>query len=231
MLPVFIRNFACLREWYGIRFGSAGDIACGPGHFAAFLRSYGVPVFGTDISAAMIHLARRWYGHQGIDFFIQDMRDLKLPRKVDLLTCNFDSLNYLVRQGDLYRTLRAFGRNLNPWGHLIFDSITHVGRDPGIAPHALRFELPGRVSTWVVHCNPRTGIRTVWMGNVDNTKGDRRKVTLEHHQQRAWPIGKIAELLQRLGFRIKSVRSGNTLAIADGKTRRAVFLAQRFPSS
>ena len=227
MLPVFIRNFEYLKAWYGIRFSSAGDIACGPGHFAAYLSTYGIPVFAADMSTAMIRLARRRYGRRRITFLVQDMRNLALPCAVDLLTCNFDSLNYLVRYADLRRALMAFRFNLNPLGHLIFDSITGVSREPEGVPFTLRYEMPGVISTWYIRSDPQTGLRTVRMCNLRNKRGRRQIVTQEVHRQRAWPIGLLADLLRRIGFRIKSIRAGDTLKMADKGTRRAVFIAQR----
>src|SRR5581483_9430509 len=41
--------------------GPVGDLGCGPGNISALLHALGVPVFGIDLSAHMVELARRTY--------------------------------------------------------------------------------------------------------------------------------------------------------------------------
>jgi hypothetical protein len=60
----------------------------------------------------------------GVRFYRQDFHSLCLPEKVDLLTCNFDSLNYMLTAQDLLLALRCIQTNLAPGGLLIFDLIS-----------------------------------------------------------------------------------------------------------
>lgn len=226
MLPLFIRNFRFLASRYGILFASAADMACGAGHFASFLSRYGVPVFGTDISPVMIDMARRNYSGQGIRFMVQDMRHLDLPFSVDLLTCNFDALNYLLTIGDLDRTFQAIFHNLNPNGHLIFDVITGAGHPSEITgPTVYQIETPKIFSLWRVRWQPNKRLRTVWIDHFRKSPWGRNPVARECHRQRAWPMALMTSLLGRRGFVVNGAHAADSLAPAGRNIRRVVIVA------
>jgi SAM-dependent methyltransferase len=55
--------------------GPVGDLGCGPGHVARYLSEQGVAVFGVDVSAKMVALARNM--NPGLEFRVEDMRHLE----------------------------------------------------------------------------------------------------------------------------------------------------------
>src|SRR5262245_728760 len=98
-LPFFCRArriFERLISRYGITFRTAADVGCGTGLFARYLsRNWSVPVFAVDLSAEMLRIAHRRCRGLNVCLFRQDIRFLHLPCPVDLVTCNFDTLNHL----------------------------------------------------------------------------------------------------------------------------------------
>ena len=91
------RTFEQLVRRYGIRFASVADVPCRSGTFVRYLRQSGVPtVYGVDRSPAMLCLAMTRNLGNGARFLHQDFARLQLPQPVELITCNFDSLNYLL---------------------------------------------------------------------------------------------------------------------------------------
>src|SRR3972149_4048139 len=87
------RAFEYLVRHYGIRFSSAADIGCGTGLFACYLSGcWGVPVFGVDRSAEMLAVAACNCPNPNVLFMRQDIRCLRLPCPVDLITANFDTM-------------------------------------------------------------------------------------------------------------------------------------------
>ncbi len=50
-----------------------------------------------------------------------DMRTFRLPAQVDLITCEFNSLNHVPRKSDLSRVARSAVRALRQGGHFFFD--------------------------------------------------------------------------------------------------------------
>src|SRR6266545_3192894 len=83
--------FERLVRRYGVRGDSAADIACGTGAFVRYLCRRGVPlVYGVDRSPEMLRIAIVRNQSNSARFLLQDFAALRLPRPVDLITCNFD---------------------------------------------------------------------------------------------------------------------------------------------
>src|SRR4030095_3699189 len=93
--------FERLVRRYGIHFESAEGIGCGAGLFARHLKiSRRVPVYAVDLSEPMLRMAARNCGGTNVVLLRQDIRHLRLPRKVDLITANFDTLHHMLRSND-----------------------------------------------------------------------------------------------------------------------------------
>ena len=105
------------------------DIACGEGTFAIAMARAGLEVTGLDLSQDMLDIARRQAGVEALklQFLRADMRSFSLPDQFDLITCWYDSLNYLLEPEDLSAAFRTAGLALKPGGVLIFDMNTVYG--------------------------------------------------------------------------------------------------------
>jgi ubiquinone/menaquinone biosynthesis C-methylase UbiE len=99
------------------------DLACGTGSLAQMLARRGWNVWGVDASEGMLSVARgkRYPARSNVRFLRGDMRDFRLPEKVDLVTCMFDSLNHLLSSRDILATFRSVYRSLREGGFFIFD--------------------------------------------------------------------------------------------------------------
>ena len=98
------------------------DAACGTGVFLEAVKRYGWRSVGADLSPAMLAAAR----HQGRRFpgAVADLRALPFNGAFDLVTCLFDSVNFLLTEEDVQSAMYAFARALRPGGLLYFDVIT-----------------------------------------------------------------------------------------------------------
>jgi len=227
MFPLLRRNFEWLRKRYRIPFNSVADVACGTGSFVRYLTQWNVPVFGIDRSLTMLNIAAQKNANKSVKLFCQDMRQLKLPQPVDLITCNFDSLNYLLTIPDLSKAFHGFYRNLNRDGHLIFDMITSSWKDPGPSQYSRRFIAPGVESHWFISWDPRTKIRSVVINNdISGSRGICRREQ-EIHKERSYPINQIIRLLRFCDFAVRGVRDASTLMPAGRATTRAVFVVRK----
>lgn len=113
-------------EGRGVRIGSMLDLACGTGTVAIAFASQGWRVYGVDGSAAMLAQARRKAEETGLSLLLsqQDMRSFVLPERVDLVTCLFDSLNYMLAVEDLQQTFARVAACLKPGGLFVCDMNT-----------------------------------------------------------------------------------------------------------
>lgn len=102
------------------------DLACGTGTVALAFAGQGWRVYGVDASAAMLAQARQKAEEAGQTLLLsqQDMRSFILPERVDLATCLFDSLNYLLTVEDLQQTFTCVAAHLKPGGLFVCDMNT-----------------------------------------------------------------------------------------------------------
>lgn len=111
------------------------DLACGTGIFAAGMASLGIESMGIDASADMIKIAKTHYPQ--LKFEVSDMKDFKAKNKVDLVTCNFDSINHLREFSDWQKVFKNVYSGLAKQGRFVFDVNTpRAIRHTDITEHA-----------------------------------------------------------------------------------------------
>ena len=105
------------------RVQSACDLACGTGSTALALTARGIRMYAVDLSPGMCRAAREKARRSALALRVlrADMRDFRLPEPVDLVTCEFDSLNHVPHERDLARVAKSVARALRPGGHFYFD--------------------------------------------------------------------------------------------------------------
>ncbi|MCC3375650.1 class I SAM-dependent methyltransferase [Cohnella sp. REN36] len=110
------------------------DLGCGTGNIAIPLAKSGFAVFGVDLSADMLSVARsKWESTPrhgtirardedgSIRWLQQDMRDWELPEPADAVISFCDSLNYLTEPEDVVATFHRTYAGLAAGGLFLFD--------------------------------------------------------------------------------------------------------------
>ncbi len=105
-----------LYEW---KINTHLDIACGTGDFVYLMKKAGVNSSGSDISREMIIEAKKNY--PGLGFSVSDMRNFLIKERVDLITCNFDSINHLLKFREWENSFLSVYNSLNDDGKFLFD--------------------------------------------------------------------------------------------------------------
>jgi len=95
------------------------DACCGAGTVSAAMVARGYRVVGVDCSREMIRIARRDVPEA--QFLCADLRDFWLPAAFDGAVSTFDSLNHILRPGELGRVFRNVRRSLARGGCFAFD--------------------------------------------------------------------------------------------------------------
>ncbi len=110
-------DFACDKFHYSP--SSVLDLACGTGNLAIALQERGLDAVGIDLSPAMIQIAQE--KQTPVVFLEDNMTSFELQRTFDLVTCAFDSLNYLLDLNQVIAMFHQVQKHLSPDGMFLFD--------------------------------------------------------------------------------------------------------------
>jgi SAM-dependent methyltransferase len=214
---------------------TAVDLACGTGAATLVLARSGIAVTGADRSAAMLDRAAGAAATACIEvaWLEQDMRDLRLPHPVELITCFYDGINYLTTVDDLTLTFASVLDALLPGGLFVFDANTRVkfasNWNESIYIAADNPDLFGIYRSWF---EPATGLSplviTFFVRRLDDT-WDRFD---EEHVERAHDLDEIQrellsagfELVDLLDYRDHEPKFGGA---GSERSHRVVFVARR----
>jgi SAM-dependent methyltransferase len=221
--PQLRRTFEWAKRRYALGFASSADVGCGTGTFVAYLRRRGVhPVWGVDRSPEMLAQAIVKNAGNGARFLLQDLRALRLPDPVDLLTCQFDTLNYLLTTADLRTALAAFARALRPGGHALFDMVTQRSIEPG---RRTRLEFARSSRQTVIRRTQYDLRRRLQVSHVRVT--DPSAIRCETHLQRAYTVDEVTTALGGSGLQLRGVHDFYRLPRPARQAERAIFVARR----
>jgi ubiquinone/menaquinone biosynthesis C-methylase UbiE len=187
------------------------DLACGTGTLALLMAERGWYVTGLDASAAMLAQARQKRAEaepgQHIRFVQGDMRylaDVVPPNTYHLVTCIYDSLNYLHSEADLAACFCSVAGVLAPGGLFLGDMNTcHFLEHNWGTQEVLTY--PGYVQIGHSHFDPSRSSTTMHLTGFvgDDEQGYVRFD--EVHTERAYPQETVANLLQQAGLHIEAV--------------------------
>ena len=105
------------------RIERACDLCCGTGITALDLAGRGIQTWAVDLSPDMCRITRQKARAAKLPIRVlrADMRDFRLPKPVDLITCEADAINHVARHADLAKVAKAVARALRPGGYFYFD--------------------------------------------------------------------------------------------------------------
>lgn len=198
------------------------DVGCGNGYFTRAMNKAGYDVFGVDVSAEALSVAKSKAAEEGVrcEFFLGDITKLKLGAKVDFVTAVNDVINYVPKD----RAKNAFARvysALKAGGKFLFDisseyKIRHILGDN-------LFADDGDDITYLWF-NRQTDSGVI-MDLTFFVKGEDGKFTRfdERHEQFAYSEKEITELLTEAGFK-NAVSKGH---LGKDKTERIFFTAEK----
>jgi SAM-dependent methyltransferase len=221
---------AAVLEQHGGGARTLADVACGAGEFAVAMARRGLAVTGIDQSPEMLALARGAADRGGVrvTWLEQDMRELRLPEPVDAATCLYDSLNYLVDEGELRRAVGAIAGALRPGGLFLFDMNTVRG---------LATRWGNRV--WIIQDTDDafeadqsefdydSGVATLRVNAFLHRQDDLYERVREVHRERGYPIPAIDAALEAGGFEVIGRWSSPSFDAVTSETGRLFYAARR----
>lgn len=95
------------------------DLCCGDGRLTRTMLKLGYRVVGVDGSERMLTYAKQ--RAPKAEFYLEDIRRLKMPPRFDGVISTFDSLNHIMEGADLKLVFRNVFDCLKPGGYFAFD--------------------------------------------------------------------------------------------------------------
>ncbi|HKI33445.1 MAG TPA: class I SAM-dependent methyltransferase [Gemmataceae bacterium] len=194
---------ALLRR-HGVSGGLVVDLGCGSGIWAGLLTDAGYDVLGVDYSVAMIALARK--RAPGATFRVGSYLKAELP-PCDAVTSIGECFNYLFDRDARVELTGLFGRvhnALRPGGVFVFDVL-----EPG----QLRRGVPTRRhrvgGDWAVMVEvEEDAVQQVLTRSITSFRqvGKLYRRAEEVHRLRLYEGRELAAELERVGFRVRSLR-------------------------
>lgn len=201
------------------------DLACGTGTLTCMLAERGYTMIGTDLSPEMLaeamEKAMELEGEAPI-FLNQAMDELDLFGTIDACVSSLDSVNYVTDREVLREAFRRVHTFLMPGGYFLFDII---------APKWLE-RLDGEMfvdenedvfCVWRGSYHPENRVLTYGM-DLFEREGDCWYREQEEHNERAWGVSELRELLEETGFLDIQVFGGLKMAPATKADRRLCFV-------
>jgi ubiquinone/menaquinone biosynthesis C-methylase UbiE len=208
------------------------DLACGEGTFAVAMAKLNLKVTGLDQSPEMIALARAKADQEGlqITFTKGDMRGLEFSSAFDVITCWFDSLNYLLELDDIISTFRGVSRALVDNGIFVFDLntiywlVTLAQRYPCTVEretdsifqvHRHSYDFETNIGTFHITGFIKEDNR--WLRRVDET-----------HKERGYTLEEVRTVIKKSGLReIACWESLEHQTPLTGQSKRVFFVTQK----
>jgi len=195
------------------------DLACGTGTLAIDLAHCGHLIHGIDISPEMITIAKsKSLGLPNVSFEVQDMTQFCVEGRFDLVTCTFDSVNYLLDTDDIRNMFRRVAEVLCESGMFIFDSNTHqLYACAKQGPQGR--ELGAESFVQEISYDPMCREATVAFAFSDGT--------VEIHKQRPYDLEELEPILADTGLRVLHAFSGFDRRPYDSKTEKLFCVAEK----
>jgi SAM-dependent methyltransferase len=201
------------------------DLCCGSGHVTKELAARGYQITGVDNSAKLIGLARQEL--PGIDFRVQDARNLTLHSSYGAALSTFDSLNHILSLDELNTVFAGVRRILEPGGLFVFDMNLAEAYSADLREWSVNV---GEASVGLVRGTfdpalKRASTELIWFVREDNEQcWSRHEGTVE---QQCYDQTEILTALTQSGFRsIEAVSARNAGVTSELGFGRTYFAAR-----
>lgn len=209
------------------------DLACGTGTLALILADKGWEVLGVDASPAMLAQARAKASQATVSGSVQfvqgDMRDstpVVSSATYSLVTCTYDSLNYLHTEADLAACFASVAYALVPGGLFVGDMNTHrfLAHDWGIYEVQ---EQHGYIQVGQSQFDPVQATSTMRLTGFigDDEHGYTRFD--EVHVERAYPNETVTTLIEQTGLTLEAAYECFTTDPPMDTTQRIAWIARK----
>ena len=199
------------------------DLACGTGNVAAILGKNFKNIFLVDSSDSMLINADKKFREERMKCKIvcQDMSELSLNRKFDLVTCVLDSTNYILDIEDLKNYFLSVKRHMSENGIFVFDINSYYKLSEILGNNIFTYNSEEIFYTWenifedeIVEMN-----LTFFVKN-----GELYERFEEIHEERAYKEDFVESMVKDAGFEIIGKYDGYKNSCVEQDSERIVYV-------
>ena len=215
------------------------DLACGTGTLALLFADEGWDVVGLDASPAMLVQARAKAANldtAGNVVFVEgDIRQIGAALagttdaqlgSFDLVTCVYDSLNYLLEERELAACFAGAARALAPGGLFFGDMNTRYFLEHDWGEYEV-LELPGFVQVSQSHFDPATARSTMVLTGFSGDDAQGYQRFDETHIERAYAPDLVTELFMATGLLVEAIYDCFTFQALSERTQRIAWVLRK----
>jgi len=198
------------------------DLACGTGNMAEQICGRFRESWLVDMSMDMLSEAESKLRERGAKakFVCQDITELNLNKKFDLITCCLDSTNYILKEISLLRYFAAVKEHLKEGGIFVFDINSY---------YKLKEILGNNVYNY-----DDEDVTYIWENSFNNDivdmyitffvkEGELYRRFDEEHRERAYKEETIESLIDKAGLRVIYKFDNYELVKPDAESERIVY--------
>ncbi len=203
------------------------DLACGTGNTTLPLAARGYEVYGIDISAAMLEKAVRKAEDKGLtpSFIQQDIRQLRLPRLMDLITCYHDGLNYIIDPVDLTKVFSRVYESLRPGGLFVFD-LNAVEKLSGAGGDTTFVDDENMTLVWETVYNRDVDVWEIKLTGFVR-RGDMYDKFVEVHREKAYRESEVLTFINEAGFEVLGLYHAFSFEPPKPTSRRLFYVTRK----
>jgi SAM-dependent methyltransferase len=205
------------------------DLACGTGNMTLELLKQGYNVCGLDWSQEMLAAADQKIFKAGFspNLVCQDMRKIKMSRQFDLVLCAFDSLNYLLNEDDLERTLAGVCSLMHESSLFLFDVHTEYKFKEILGKNTFTHQSDDICYIWQNLFNARKNTCSMKLDIFVATGKDAYQRIEEYHEERYYSPELLTDCLIRQGLEVLAIYGDWKHQKPRSKTERLIFVTRR----
>lgn len=198
------------------------DLCCGTGSLLKLVCKNGFTATGVDISKHQLKHAK--HNAPCAKLHNQDLRNLSIQQKFNVITCMFDSLNYLTKKRDLLKVFQRTKHHLAQDGIFIFDMNTFEGLQDCWCRISTTYE---KNLTLIVETsfNPKQAIGHCLITGFA-AEGQLFRKFQEKHIERGYKAQEIEALLDKAGFSFKKY-DGNNFNCPKKRSARLLYVCEK----
>lgn len=202
------------------------DLACGTGNISVHLAKYFKDTFLVDLSEDMLIEASDKMRKEKVKFKIlcQDMTELNLNRKFNLITCVLDSTNYILEKNELISYFRGVYNHLDNGGVFIFDINSSYKIKTILGDNIYSYNTEEIFYTW--ENSLEDDIVDMYL-TFFVKEGELYRRFEEHHTERAYDEKELEIILRDSGFEIMEKHDGYSDEPVSEKSERIVYIVRK----